>query len=386
VFKVVLHLSKREELLMSERNRPSQNVTGDPDLDFIYSNNTNILYLTWGIEQTEFTDLWKPIYGGIVSQLYGVDTMPEVRAAMLENRNKYDLNDFEIWREIGRQSVIGFDESLMKQWDTSPKFLEHTSKMRRGPLLFGASIAVNTIFGSKIYSKDGREAAIGRMQKALTLDDNATTHIIRAAARHHSTEGTYGNYRQEGDRILLEAVRRPKGLVREAVSDEEGKVDFRYFNGPDILKNNAYYAFDAMIGYSLRNRQLEEHGQDYTLLKAEFPDEFAAIEQEADFIYHAVYKVRERIYEYSADSRSEKYQDKMVPPDTALELVPADAVAVIADDVVREINDFMPKVKVPFVASAMEAALKGIGPDYVSKTKARASLGIDRIQAALAAL
>jgi hypothetical protein len=34
----------------------------------------------------------------------------------------------------------------------------------------------------------------------------------------------------------------------------------------------------------------------------------------------------------------------------------------------------------------MEAALKGIGPDYVSKTKARASLGIDRIQAALAAL
>jgi hypothetical protein len=83
VFKVVLHLSKREELLMSERNRPSQNVTGDPDLDFIYSNNTNILYLTWGIEQTEFTDLWKPIYGGIVSQLYGVDTMPEVRAAMI---------------------------------------------------------------------------------------------------------------------------------------------------------------------------------------------------------------------------------------------------------------------------------------------------------------
>lgn len=368
-----------------------ETLSGDPALDLLYAEPQTLHWMAGFISNSirwsgcsvsglsEHDDYMRLLHG-----LYGATDNRELSKKMAEYHvsDEKRRSDISIWKELQSMARFGFEEEAMKRNTTGFHFVRDIPEMSRPGYLFGAALAVHELFGPNVYTEDpSREAALRRMMDGIDLSETDLTHLIRITAINTSGGSWDREHLSEGDRLLLEACKEPSGLVRRALSDNEGQIDLSYFQDDRILEQNARMAFDAMVSYD--DSRYEAQRGDYAVLKATFPEQFAAIEQDPEFLTNAVYRITERIYKFSDDRRVPQYQGELLPPADALEVVPTDAIVTIAKGVLREIEQWIPTVQKPLVGSEVEAMLKGIGPDYVEKTRGRARRGMSRIAQSL---
>jgi hypothetical protein len=304
---------------------------------------------------------------------------------MGDGRSREGWNDVSVWKELQLQAKCGFDEAVMERRGTGPIFLKYLESVTPGARMFGALVAAHEIFGpNQLYPDKSRDRALQKMQRATGVSDKELTHIIRVLAINNDGEDRHRTFVSAGDLILLEACREPMGVVRRAVSDEEGHIDLSYFRDEQIIAHNATVAFSELVDYNAR--EPEQARRNYKVLRAMFPEEMAAIEREPDFLLSAAVKLRNRLLYFADDRRIPAAQGRLLPPPEALHVIPSEAIGVMGHDVVREIEAWIPTIQKPVVASELEAALKGIGSDYEDKTRERAQRAIERLTAQLVEL
>lgn len=235
-------------------------------------------------------------------------------------------SDFQIWFELSRQARLGFDEENNPMWN-GKFWLEGIDDMSETAKIAGAAIAAEDVFARFAEGSHTRDEVLVKLQSMCELGDAAMRDIIRLLALPGGTDGVQAI----SNAVFTEAVMHPGGLVRRAVSDDEGRINTVHFGGAAIIPKNISRSFHGII------KQTRGSAEEFEAFRRDYPDEYAALTTSFEFLENAHAELR--------DSFLDLDRRDPVVPEAVFGVIPREDAATIAKLTYEGLRDYVNKLE-----------------------------------------